>query len=198
MYDIARLRIGLADMPRPVLRRIEVRLSTQLDDLHSIIQAAMGWENLHPYRFSVGGPVAYGEIDPARPVEGLRSSAKATLADLCRGMGKNRTFEYVYDFEDRWIHRVKLLAVGDSDPSFAYPRLLYVKRRCPPEDCGGPWGYARFLESVDAPQQGIAEMALPWDDEFNPDTVDEDALQLRVQEIARDLEEKRERARRRA
>lgn len=198
MYDIARLRIGLADMPRPVLRRIEVRLSTPLDDLHSIIQAAMGWENIHPYRFSVGGPVAYGEIDPERPVEGLRSSAKATLADLCRGMNKNRTFEYVYDFEDRWIHRVKLLAVGDSDPSSAYPRLLYVKRRCPPEDCGGPWGYARFLESVDAPQQGVAAMALPWDDDNNPDSVDEDALQSRVQKIARDLEEKRERANRRA
>lgn len=197
MYDIARLRIGLADMPRPVLRRIEVRLSTPLDDLHSIIQAAMGWENIHPYRFSVGGPVAYGEIDPERPVEGLRSSAKATLADLCRGMNKNRTFEYVYDFEDRWIHRVKLLAVGDSDPSSAYPRLLYVKRRCPPEDCGGPWGYARFLESVDAPQQGVAAMALPWDDDNNPDSVDEDALQSRVQKIARDLEEKRERANRR-
>lgn len=197
MYEIARLRIGLADMPRPVLRRIEVRLSTQLDDLHAIIQAAMGWENLHPYRFSVGGPVAYGEIDPARTVEGLRSSAKATLADLCRGLNKNRTFEYVYDFEDRWIHRVKLLAVGESDPSFAYPRLLYVKRRCPPEDCGGPWGYARFLESVDGPQQGMADMALPWDDDFNPDAVDEAALQSRVQQIARNLEDKRERANRR-
>ena len=198
MYDIARLRIGLADMPRPVLRRIEVRLSSRLDDLHAIFQAAMGWENFHTYRFRTSDAAVYGELDPKRPPAGVRSSSTATLADLCRGLSKNRTFEYIYDLEDRWVHRVKLLAIGESNPVESYPRLLFANRRCPPEDCGGAWGYARFLESVSTrPSGGIVHMSVPGEEEFDPDSVDEDALRRRVRQIAQQLETKRDRPDRR-
>ena len=198
MYDIARLRIGLANMPRPVLRRVDVRLSTQLDDLHLIFQAAMGWENNHPYRFRTSGSVVYGEVESNRRAEGLRPACKSTLADLCRELNKNRAFEYVYDFRDKWVHRVKLQAVGESDSGQLYPRLLDAKRRCPPEDCGGPWGYARFLESLQVEGNGnTAKMSLLWEEEFNPDVVDIAALKTRMEVLAREIQRKRERIHRR-
>lgn len=198
MYDIARLRIGLANMPRPVLRRVDVRLSTRLDDLHLIFQAAMGWENNHPYRFRTSDSVVYGEIESNRRVEGLRPACKSTLADLCRGLNKNRTFEYIYDFRDKWVHRVKLQAVGESDSDQLYPRLLEVKRRCPPEDCGGPWGYARFLESLRVEGNGDnAKMSVQWVEEFNPELVDTAVLETRMQVLARHIQRKRDRMSRR-
>ena len=198
MYDIARLRIALANMPRPVLRRVDVLLSTPLDDLHLIFQAAMGWENNHPYRFRTSETVAYGEIESNRRVEGLRPACKFTLADLCRELNKNRAFEYIYDFRDKWVHRVKLQAVGDSDSDALYPRLLDAKRRCPPEDCGGPWGYERFLESLRVEGNGsIAKMSVHWEEEFSPDLIDMAALESRMEALARHIQRKRERMNRR-
>ena len=194
MYDIARLRIGLANMPRPVLRRVDVPLSTALDDLHLIFQAAMGWENNHPYRFRTSDAVVYGEIESNRRAKGLWPAGKSTLADLCRGLNRNRTFEYEYDFRDKWVHRVKLQAVGESDSGQLYPRLLEAKRRCPPEDCGGPWGYARFLESLRVKGNGkIATVSAQWEEEFNPDLVDIAALAARMEGLARQIQRKRER-----
>ena len=198
MYDIARLRIGLANMPRPVLRRVDVPLSTALDDLHLIFQAAMGWENNHPYQFRTGDAAVYGEVESNRQAKGLRSAAKSTLADLCRELNRNRMFEYIYDFRDKWVHRVKLQAVGESDSGQLYPRLLDGKRRCPPEDCGGPWGYARFLESLHVKGNGkLAEMSVQLEEEFNPNLVDIAALEVRMEALARQIQRKRERMNRR-
>ena len=198
MYDIARLRIGLANMPRPVLRRVDVPLSTSLDDLHLIFQTAMGWENNHPYRFRTSDAFVYGEIEPNRRVDGLRPACKSTLADLCRELNTNRMFEYIYDFRDKWVHRVKLQAVGESDADALYPRLLDARRRCPPEDCGGAWGYARFLESLQVEDNGgVANMSMHWEEDFSPDLVDIAALTARMETLARQIQRKHERMNRR-
>lgn len=189
MYDIARLRIGLADMPRPVVRMVEVPLAMRLDDLHLVVQTSMGWERRHGYQFRTGGSVAFGRADPRNPVRTLESVTKSTLADLCAHLNANRTFEYVYDFEDRWVHRVKLQAVGESDPDLSYPRLLSAKRCCPPEDCGGSWGYARYLESVADPVSvGFESRIL---DDFDPDVADVARLRDAVEQLAARLEAKR-------
>ena len=154
----------------------------------------MGWENNHPYRFRTSDSVVYGEIESNRPVEGVRAACKSTLADLCRELNKNRMFEYVYDFRDKWVHRVKLQAVGESEAGQLYPRLLEAKRRCPPEDCGGPWGYARFLESLQVKGNGsIATDSAQLEEEFNPDVVDTVALETRMQALARLMQRKRDR-----
>ena len=46
---IVRLKITLDDVEPTVLRRLEVPLSTRLDRLHLVIQAAMGWTDSHLY-----------------------------------------------------------------------------------------------------------------------------------------------------
>ena len=197
MYEIARLRIGLADMPRPVLRRIEVPLAIHLDDLHLVFQQAMGWENRHPYEFRASDDVVYGQVDPKSRVNRRRSAAEATLADICRHLSKNLTFEYTYDFRDEWIHRVRLQGIGEATPDRTYPHLLYARRRCPPEDCGGAWGYGRFLETV-YPRGRIAQ-SVPreeWDEDFDPETVDEELIRQHFAKTAEILAAKRRRANR--
>ena len=36
----------------------------------------------------------------------------------------------------------------DPEPGALYPRLIEASGRCPPEDIGGPWGYAELLEAM--------------------------------------------------
>ena len=58
---------------------------------------------------------------------------------------------YSYDFGDGWEHEIQLEGILLAESSESYPRCLDGKRACPPEDCGGPAGYARLLEVLQAP-----------------------------------------------
>jgi hypothetical protein len=78
LCEIVRLRIELDEMEHPVLRRIEVPLAIRLDDLHSVIQVAMGWENYHLYEFRVGRAVRYGIPDPDWRIQRPCRSIKRT------------------------------------------------------------------------------------------------------------------------
>ena len=56
------------------------------------------------------------------------------------------------------------------DPLVSYPVCLTGKRACPPEDCGGVWGYAEFLEAIQQLNHPEHESMLEWiGGEFNPD-----------------------------
>jgi Plasmid pRiA4b ORF-3-like protein len=186
MTEIARLKIELDEMEPPVLRRIEVPQTIRLDDLHVVIQAAMGWENYHMYEFRVGRTVAYGLTDPDWPDTDTQSAKKATLADLIGRLKRNKTFHYIYDFGDDWLHIVKLEALVEADPEFAYPRLDTVQGRCPPEDSGGPWGYGHFLEAFSDPDHEDHDEMVDWHGpDFDPDAVDEDARRKAVARLAK-------------
>ena len=44
---------------------------------------------------------------------------------------------------------------------------------CPPEDCGGPWGYPEFLEAIQNPKHKQHEELLEWvGGEFDPEEFD--------------------------
>lgn len=199
MYEVARLRIALADMPRPVLRRIDVPLSIRLDDLHLVLQSAMGWENRHPYEFRIGRTVTFSEVHIRRGTPAHFHDAKrSTLASILEVLGQQEEiFEYVYDFRDNWVHRVKLLSVSERDPDRAYPHLVGATRRCPPEDSGGAWGYGRFLESLLRHRRTPGStLEGQWDEGFDPDTVDRELIRLHFASIAKRLDA-RDRARNR-
>jgi len=179
MRDIARLKITLDGVAPTVLRRVEVPLAIQLDDLHLVIQAAMGWENYHLYEFRVGRAISYGIPDPDWPDTTTPSAEKATLADLARRLNKSKAFKYVYDFGDNWSHKVSLEAVAPADRDLSYPRLLDAKGACPPEDCGGPFGYDRYLKAIADPGHMRHREMIDWRGPgFDPNAVDKEAIAM--------------------
>ena len=86
------------------------------------------------------------------------------------------SFEYVYDFGDDWRHKVELEAVLPTEREMSYPRCLKGKRACPPEDCGGPWGYQELLQVLSDPkQEGYLEMK-EWVESMKEGTFDPEAF----------------------
>jgi hypothetical protein len=67
--------------------------------------------------------------------------------------------------------------VLDAEPGVRYPCCVAGKRACPPEDCGGPWGYADFLEAIQNPKHPAHEEMLEWaGGEFNPEAFEMEAV----------------------
>jgi hypothetical protein len=58
---------------------------------------------------------------------------------------------YEYDFGDGWRHEVVFEGFVPVDPNKNYPQCVEGERACPPEDCGGLWGYADYLAAVREP-----------------------------------------------
>src|SRR3546814_10699504 len=73
---------------------------------------------------------------------------------------RGKTFHYLYDFGDGWEHSVKIQGIAPADPQGSYPRLLEATGMRPPEDSGGPWGYAEKLEALTDPAHEYHEEAL--------------------------------------
>jgi Plasmid pRiA4b ORF-3-like protein len=58
------------------------------------------------------------------------------------------------------------------------------KRACPPEDCGGVWGYASFLEALHDPEHPEHEEMLEWiGGEFDPEAFDLDEVNVELQRL---------------
>jgi hypothetical protein len=68
---------------------------------------------------------------------------------------KNRSADYVYDFGDNWEHRIQLEKILPREKNINYPICIKGKRACPPEDCGGIWGYEKSVVSYPALTDGV-------------------------------------------
>jgi hypothetical protein len=181
-FAIARLKITLDDVEPTVLRRIEVPLAIRLDRLHLTIQAAMGWTNSHLYELRVRD-VGWGVPDPDWG-DGPLDASKAKLVDVLEDVGV-KTLRYLYDFGDGWEHTIKIERLIDSEPGVVYPRLIEATGRCPPEDVGGPWGYAELIAAIDDPKhERHADLGDRIGDDFDPKIANVDARTQEVEALA--------------
>jgi hypothetical protein len=166
---IYQLKITLADIKPPIWRRLEVADGTLLK-LHDILQIGIGWDSCHSWAFEINGE-QYGE-DP----EGeMASPRKVKLGQIAQAGVKK--FRYVYDFSAYWRHLIQVEGVRDADPKARYPKCVKGSRACPPEDCGGPRGYAALLNALQHPDHEQHEEMWQWvGGDFDPEAFDIDAI----------------------
>ncbi len=79
-------------------------------------------------------------------------STKTYLSQILPINGKRFAFTHEYDFGDGWNHEVLFEGSPTIDPKAKYPLCVEGKRACPPEDCGGIFGYTCFLEVISNPK----------------------------------------------
>jgi hypothetical protein len=182
--EIARLRIEIDEVEPAVVRRVEVPVAIRLDDLHFVLQIAIGWQNCHPFEFRVG-ETAWGLLDRDNPASSPRAAETATLADV---VALAHAFHYDYVYGEDWAHTIVLESVAPADPGVAYPRLVSAQGRCPPADIGGPIGYETFLRAIADPEHLHHEGMIEWDDpDFDPHVVDEASIRANLANLGKYL-----------
>ena len=179
--DIARLAVEIDDVTPRVVRSIEVPIDIRLDDLHFVLQIAIGWQNGHPFEFRIGDTV-WGLHDREAETNPLPAE-QATLGDI---LALGDTFHYDYVLGEDWEHSVTLQSKGPARAGVRYPHLVSAAGRCPPADIGGPVGYETYLQSIADPNSVNHEDMLDFDaPDFDPHVVDEATLRSNLAELAR-------------
>jgi hypothetical protein len=168
---IHRMKVTLSGSRPPIWRRLEVPSATTLRDLHGVLQAAFGWEDYHMWVFE-SPKGRYGIPDRGLQI----ADAAAKQLHQVVPAPKDR-LGYTYDFGDSWEHTILVEAVTPAEPGVAYPRCLAGGRACPPEDCGGIWGYDYLQEILASPTHEEHQDRLEWlgldsADQFDPAAFD--------------------------
>lgn len=175
---VYQLHISLLEIEPVVWRRIQVPAHVSLRKLHDVFQAAMGWTNSHLHEFIVGTE-RFGRTEPrAEPPPELRSDRATTLERVAPGVGCELT--YNYDFGDDWDHRVLVESITTAGVAAHRALCLDGARACPPEDCGGPHGYANLLAALGDPTHEEHSDMTDWIGEFDPEAFDLDVVNRKL------------------
>lgn len=166
-------KITLLESQPPIWRRIQVKNCT-LHKLHEHIQSAMGWTNSHLHQFEIDGE-RYG--DPELIDDGFEDfhcvdSTVTKISEIIPKDGKRFQFTYQYDFGDNWQHEVLFEGCLRAENGGRYPVCVEGERNCPPEDVGGVWGYAEFLEAIANPKHEQHDDFVEWAGEYDPEEFD--------------------------
>ena len=153
-----RVRIDLLDTDPPIWRLIEVPSTLTLEALHPILQTAMGWTDSHLHGFCLGDPQIHRQVeryvtafDIEEGEEGV-AEADVRLDEVLQNPGDE--LRYTYDFGDGWDHLLRLESLRPRTVQDPPAALLDGRRACPPEDCGGPYGYTESLAQLAAAAAG--------------------------------------------
>ncbi|WP_394751917.1 plasmid pRiA4b ORF-3 family protein [Crenothrix sp.] len=165
--NIYQLKITLNDSKPPIWRRVLVASNINLSVFHKVIQIVMGWTDSHLHQF-VAGQVFYAPpYDDDFGME-CKDESKYKLSQLLK-KEKDKII-YEYDFGDSWRHKIELEKILPYDAKTVFPSCIKGKLACPPEDCGGVWGYADLLETLTETDNPDREELLHWlGEKFEPD-----------------------------
>ena len=143
----------------------------------------MGWTNSHLHQFVVDGEYySQPEFELGEWDLDVKNEKRIKLQAL--GLRPTERFVYEYDFGDSWDHEIVIEKVLEREAGIRYPRCVAGKRACPPEDCGGVWGYAEFVETIRNPDHPEHESMLEWaGGHFEPDEFDIEEVNQELQAI---------------
>jgi len=174
---VFQFKVTLKGVKPSVWRRFQVPESYTFWDLHVAIQDVFGWDDYHLHEFELMNPES-GEIAAIGIPEGMGLFEREILAGwkqrISAWFSKDyRSALYTYDFGDEWEHLVKLEKILPREAKKKYPVCVDGKRACPPEDCGGVWGYRDFLKVLKDPDNEAYEDMLNWvGGKFDPEHFD--------------------------
>jgi hypothetical protein len=177
--DVFELRATLRHIEPPIWRSLRVPADVPLSVLHDVLQSAFGWKNSHLHDFRVGD-IRFGMADVEDEMFAVDERA-APLGAVAR-VGSHVV--YLYDFGDDWEHEIVVEHVDSrGEPTL---RCTGGERACPPEDCGGPPGYAHMLEVLANPEDEEHEDMKRWAPRgFDPERFDLTAVNKKLATLSK-------------
>ena len=166
---VYQIQISLTNSKPEIWRKILVQPNLSLANFHMTIQIVMGWDNSHLHQFiknktfytrKMEDDMTWGDLNNV-DYKGLK------ISDLLKN--ENDKIDYEYDFGDSWHHDIDLEKILETIEKTKYPTCIDGKLACPPEDCGGIWGYSDLLKVLNNPGHKDYADLLDWlDGEFDP------------------------------
>ncbi len=184
--EIFQIQIALKGFKPKIWRRVLIPSDFLLPDLHTVIQIAMGWTGSHMHQFvkdrNFYVPKTQGDVFEEQ--EQQMGYEKVKVTDVL-SQEKDKIV-YEYDFGDSWEHEVVLEKILPWDDKFKGPTCLTGKMSCPPEDCGGVWGYADMLEAIQDPEHEEHENYIEWlGEDFDPRYFDKSEINQALKQVKR-------------
>lgn len=155
-----RLKVTLRQIKPPVWRRIEVPSNMRLSELAPVLEATMGWLGGHLHSFEAGGELYELPDEDDFGFPRAADERKFRLVGVLPAVKSKMLWSY--DFGDGWKHDVVVEAIEARRTDVVYPVCIAGKRACPPEDCGGPWGYGDLLAALNDPAHEEHELLTEW------------------------------------
>jgi len=178
------IQIVLKGSKPKIWRRILVPSELKLSDFHKIIQITMGWTNSHLHQF-IKDRTFYTERMPDDDTWGEMNNVdykKMNISDLLTK--EKEKIVYEYDFGDGWEHEVLLEKIITTDEKRLHPECLAGEMSCPPEDCGGIWGYENMLKILKQPDHEEYETYIEWlGEDFDPEDFDLESVNKILKKI---------------
>jgi hypothetical protein len=169
--SILQVKVTLKYSDPKIWRRILIPSDMLLPDLHHVLQVVMGWGDNHLHQF-IQNKLYYGpSMEDEDLTWGWQSSkveyTRIRISDLLQTTKSK--LDYEYDFGDSWIHHLNLEKILPWSELQKLPICLEGEMRCPPEDCGGIFGYYELLEVLKNPKHEDHEDLQEWvGDDFDP------------------------------
>jgi hypothetical protein len=180
--EIYQIKVTLLGTEPPIWRRLLVPADLTLEQLHQVLQIAIGWEDCHMHDFRIGQQ-RFGTPNETETLLGRsRTASERTtrLSSVLNRVGAEAV--YTYDFGDSWEHGIVVEKRLASEPGRAYPACLDGERHGPPEDCGGIPGFYNLLDARSDPTHDQHE---ELGDNFDPDSFSVDEVNRRFEPLQR-------------
>ena len=167
-----------------IWRKVIIPSGISFKNLHDTVQLAMGWSNTHLYRFEFRDLNLIISNEDEKNVE--NNAINNVVIKNAEETSVNGYFEtcdnfiYIYDFEDWWEHKIELIENSDKY-DYAYPQVINANGFCPPERCGGIYGYYDFLKVLkDGNHPRHQEIIkLSWEEEYGAYDINEVNILMR-------------------
>jgi len=181
-------KIELEHTDPKVTRSFTVSPLISMYELHHIIQIVMGWTNSHMYQFNHGENIIADtrlvddELGPVTDVKDVM------VTQVFSHVGNTVTYEY--DFGDGWMHHLELVEIYIRPIDEVLPQVIEGENACPPEDCGGTYGYKKLKEVLLNPKHPDYKSTKIWVGvKFDPTHFDINSTQRNLKNLAKLIQE---------
>ncbi len=182
--NIYQFKITLCEIEPKIWRRIQIPGNYNFYKLHLAIQHAMGWTDSHLHQFTMFSPKTQRQEVVATQFDDSWGLEKEIIDEKKEKINQyfslqNKKAVYEYDFGDDWMHDILLEKILPAEDNIKYPLCIAGARACPPEDCGGIWGYQSLLEILKDKRAPEYEEVLEWvGNDYDPEVFDSTAIKF--------------------
>ena len=169
------IEVSLNNSPIEVKRTLKVISNLRLSHFGQVLMRAMGWDGYHLHQF-IKDKQFY--TDKTSVEDSYGDDRVYCFDDYCVGdflLRKGSKMIWEYDFGDCWRHTIEVTAAEKYIHKSGSRKVVLIEAQnaCPPEDCGGVWGYQHLLDVISNPKDPEYKEMREWvGRRFNPKKFD--------------------------